>query len=88
MINFNKFSLKNLDYNILNYCTPAIIFFLIAFVHILYYVYKGVNTTLVIMRFLFALIYTYKLNWLCKKGYSSVAWTALFLPVIVKLGLL
>jgi len=66
-------------------CPPAILFFILAFLRILYSVNKGQHLLYALTRFIMVLILTYALNWLCKQGYTSVAYLLVLLPIIINL---
>jgi len=66
-------------------CPPAILFFIFAFGRILYSVNKGQQLLYAFSRFIMVLIWTYALNWLCKQGYTGVAWAVVLLPIAINL---
>ena len=80
-------ALKTLSFlgelNLFNYCFPAIVYFLFAFGKLLWNVYAGADLWLMLTKFLVILLWTYALNWLCKKGYSTVAWFLVMLPFAI-----
>jgi uncharacterized membrane protein len=62
-------------------CTPAFIYFVIAIIGILMAIKRtGIMSGAVSL--IFVLIWTWFLNFLCKKGYNVVSWILLFLPFI------
>ena len=62
-------------------CSPAFIYFVIAIIGILMALKRtGIMSSAVSL--LFVLIWTWFLNFLCKKGYKVVSWILLFLPFI------
>ena len=64
-------------------CTPAKIYFVIALVASIIALFRGINFMSVFMKMVFALLWTYILSWLCKKGYTSISWFLVLLPYIV-----
>ena len=64
-------------------CTPAKIYFAIAVLSSIFALFKGVTILAVFLKLLFAFIWTYILALLCKKGYKSVSWFLVLLPLIV-----
>lgn len=64
-------------------CTPAKIYFVIAIIACLMALYNRVSVTAVFVKFIFALIWTYILSWLCKKGLKGLAWFLVLLPYIL-----
>lgn len=62
-------------------CSPAFIYFIIAIIGIL----MSIRRTGIVSGFvslLFVMVWTWFLNFLCKKGYKIVSWILLFLPFI------
>ena len=64
-------------------CTPAKIYLIIAVVASVVALYNKVMFGAVLMKFLFALLWTYVLGWLCKKGYTNVSWFLVLFPYVV-----
>ena len=62
-------------------CSPAFIYFVIAVIGVLMAIKKtGIIASFVSL--LFVLIWTWFLNFLCKKGYKVISWFLLFLPFL------
>lgn len=62
-------------------CSPAFIYFIIAIIGIL----MSIRRTGIVSGFvslLFVMVWTWFLNFLCKKGYKMISWILLFLPFI------
>ena len=66
-------------------CTPAKIYFGIAVLSSIFVLSRGVPFGAIFVRLLFAVMWTFILSWLCKKGYSSVSWFLVLLPYVVML---
>lgn len=64
-------------------CTPAKIYFGIAVIASIFALFRGVTFGAVLMKLIFAFVWTYILGWLCKKGFSSISWFLVLLPYIV-----
>jgi len=62
-------------------CTPALIYLVIAIIGIIMAV-KRTGIMSGVVSLIFVLIWTWFLNFLCKKGYNLVSWFLLFLPFI------
>ena len=71
MTNFSKF------------CTPAKIYLIIAVLASIIALFNGVPLMMAFWKLFFALIWTYILAFLCKKGFSSVSWFLVLLPYII-----
>lgn len=65
------------------FCTPAKIYFAIALIASVLALLNGVRLMAVGWQMLFALVWTYILGWLCKKGYRTVSWFLVLLPYIL-----
>lgn len=66
------------------YCTPAKIYLSIAIIVSIIQLFS-VPIFMVFVNFLFAIIWTCVLGWLCKKGFSSVSWFLVLFPYAVML---
>ena len=67
-----------------SYCTPAKIYLTIAAIYCIIQLFS-VPIIFVIINFGFALVWAFILQWLCKKGFSSVSWFLVLLPYVVML---
>ena len=67
-----------------SYCTPAKIYLTIAAIYCIIQLFS-VPIIFVIINFGFALVWAFILQWLCKKGFSSVSWFLVLLPYFVML---
>lgn len=63
-------------------CTPAKLYLFIAIIASVFALFTGIGIGAIIMKIFFALIWTYFLAWLCKKGYSSISWFLVLLPYL------
>ena len=66
------------------FCTPAKIYLTIAVIVSAIQIFT-VPIFMVLINFLFAIVWTYILAWLCKKGFSSVSWFLVLFPYLVML---
>lgn len=76
-----KFSVKDL-------CTPASIYFWISIIGLTIAFITKFQLVTSIINLLFILLWTYFLNYLCSKGYSTVSWVLVLLPIIIFAGVL
>jgi len=67
-------------------CTPAMVYFVISAVAILFALFSGIALAAVAMKAFFVVFWTYLLNLLCKKGFKSVSWFLVLLPYLMILG--
>jgi hypothetical protein len=70
--------------NYKSFCTPAKIYLTIAVIVSAIQLFT-VPIFMVFINFLFALVWTYILGWLCKKGFSSVSWFLVLFPYVIML---
>ena len=63
-------------------CEPAKLYLLFTVIFIVMAVFNGITALTVIVKFVFALIWTLVLNWLCSKGFTGLAWIIVLMPFI------
>ena len=63
-------------------CTPALIYSIIAFVGLFWALFK-LSITTVLVKLLLVVFWTWFLNFLCSKGYTSISWFLVILPYIL-----
>ena len=64
-------------------CTPAKIYLAIAVVASILALVKGIPIVFIIMKIIYAFIWTFVLGFLCKKGYPKLSWFLVLLPYIL-----
>lgn len=64
-------------------CTPAKLYFAIAVIACLLALINGIGIIAVLVKLIFAFIWTYILSFLCSKGYQSISWFLVLLPYII-----
>ena len=64
-------------------CTPAKIYFGIAVIAAIIALFSGASVMMAFMNLVFAFIWTFILEWLCKKGFTSISWFLVLLPYIL-----
>jgi hypothetical protein len=64
-------------------CTPAKIYFVLAIIASIFALFSGMGIVSVIVKLIFAFIWTFILSWLCEKGYKSLSWFLVLLPYVV-----
>ena len=69
-------------FSISNLCRPATIYFWISIIGILVSLAKFQFISVIFSAF-FTLLWTALLDYLCSKGYSTVSWILLLLPIII-----
>ena len=61
-------------------CTPAKLYFLIAIISILYALFQHFNVFIVVIKLIFALVWTLVLSCLCDKGFTFLSWFLVLFP--------
>jgi hypothetical protein len=64
-------------------CTPAKLYFALAILSILLGLFSGFHFMAILMKLIFAVIYTFILSWLCKKGFTGLSWFLVLLPYVL-----
>ena len=64
-------------------CEPAKLYFILVIISIIIGLFNGFNVLAIIIKLFFAVIWTFILNWLCKKGWSTLSWILVILPFII-----
>ena len=61
-------------------CTPAKLYFLITLLSLLFAFFNHFNIVFLIVKLLFALVWTLILSCLCDKGFSYLSWFLVLFP--------
>jgi hypothetical protein len=61
-------------------CTPAKLYFVIAIISILYALFQHFNVFIVVIKLIFALVWTLVLSCLCDKGFTFLSWFLVLFP--------
>ena len=69
-------------------CTPAMIYFVISVITLVIGVFTNFHIISLLIKGLFILVWTWFLNYLCKKGYSVISWILVILPFLMMFGVL
>lgn len=73
-------------------CDPAKLYISLVLISVVFSLYNGLQVMSAIVQVLFALFWTFVLNWICQKGYKGVSWFLVLLPfilmVLVYLGIM
>ena len=69
------------DFNHL--CAPAKLYFVLVIISIIIGLFSGFQVLAIVMKLIFAFIWTIVLNWLCKKGWKVLSWILVLLPFIL-----
>ena len=67
-------------------CTPAMVYFGLACISILFGV-MHLSARSLVAKGIYALIWTWLLNFICEKGYTTVSWFLVILPFVMMFGM-
>ena len=68
-------------------CTPAMIYFVLSVITLVISAFGKFNIMSIVIKAFFILLWSWFLNFLCKKGYTSISWFIIILPFIMFLFL-
>ena len=69
-------------------CTPAMIYFVLSVITLVIGVFTNFHILSLLIKGLFILVWTWFLNYLCKKGYSVISWILVILPFLMMFGVI
>ena len=64
-------------------CSPAKLYLFITILGIIIALFSRIGLITVFIKLLFALLWTFILNWLCKHGYKTLSWFIVLLPFVI-----
>lgn len=68
-------------------CDPAMVYFGLACVSILFGLIGSISLRSLVAKGIYAIIWTYILNFLCDKGYKTLSWFLVILPFVMMFGM-
>lgn len=68
-------------------CDPAMVYFGLACISILFGLMGSIGARSLIAKGIYAIIWTYILNFLCEKGYKTLSWFLVILPFVMMFGI-
>jgi len=66
-------------------CTPALIYFILAIMSILLLIVNKTTVLIVFTNMVVILLWTWFLNFVCNKGFTSISWILVLSPYIITL---
>ncbi len=66
-------------------CTPALIYFVLAIISLLFMIVNKTSATVVMGQFVFVVLWTWFLNFVCDKGFTNVSLALVISPYIILL---
>ena len=70
-------------YVYVDFCAPAKVYSVLAFLTLLYYVVTQVPKPWIIFKALLFIVWVFVLNKMCKEGYKPIAWTLSIIPHVI-----
>ena len=64
-------------------CTPAVVYLFLSILSILFAIYNNVGMLTILVKWIFTMLWTWVLNYICSSGYPTVAWVLVLLPFII-----
>lgn len=69
-------------------CDPAMVYFALACISILFGLIGRISLRSLVAKGIYAIIWTYILNFLCDKGYKTLSWFLVILPFVMMFGII
>ena len=66
-----------------NLCTPAMIYFVIAIIYLIFNIFTNFNIMSMVIRLLVILVWSWLLNFLCTKGFTVISWLLIIVPFLM-----
>lgn len=66
-----------------NLCTPAMIYFFMSLIYLVFKSLKSFNIMVFIIALFFIFAWSWFLNFLCSSGYSIISWILVVLPFLM-----
>jgi hypothetical protein len=63
-------------------CNPAKLYLVVSAILLVFAVFKNVSAWTFLIKAAFILLWTFLLNWLCSKGFGTLAWIIVLLPFL------
>ena len=64
-------------------CTPSMVYFVLSLIGLLINVFKSFNIVSLVVKGFFVVVWSWFLNYLCSKGYATVSWLLVLLPLFI-----
>jgi hypothetical protein len=64
-------------------CTPAVVYLVLATISFIFMMSQKFNLFAMFTKVIIIALWTWFLNFLCTKGYTSISWFLVFLPIII-----
>jgi hypothetical protein len=67
-------------------CVPAITYFVLACLSILIGIMSSISTGSLVAKGIYTILWTWILDFLCRKGFEPLSWVLVILPFVVVFG--
>jgi ABC-type uncharacterized transport system permease subunit len=68
--------------NLSKLCTPAMLYLVVSFIALILAYIGKFNLSAIVVKVIFIALWTWFLNFLCKKGFTSISWFLVLLPYV------
>ena len=68
-------------------CGPAMVYFAFACLSILFGLMGNISGMSLVAKGIWAILWTYILNFVCEKGYETISWFLVLLPFVLMFGI-
>lgn len=67
----------------MNLCNPALLYFILAIMSILMLIVKKATAIAIMSNIIWVIIWTWFLNLVCNKGFTTISWILVLAPYVV-----
>ena len=76
-------SISSIKSIFVNLCMPSKIYLVISVIALLIATFSSFSIITILAKIIFIVLWTFILNWICKKGYKTVSWGLVLLPYVL-----
>jgi hypothetical protein len=66
-----------------NLCTPAKLYLALSVIALIFVAINSFSFITIIIKLIFIALWTFLLNWICSKGYTTISWILVLLPYVL-----
>jgi len=66
-----------------NLCTPAKLYLALSVIALIFVAINSFSFITIIIKVIFIALWTFILNWICSKGYTTISWILVLLPYVL-----
>ena len=67
-------------------CTPAHLYLVLSIITVIVAFFNQFSAMAIVIKMIWIFLWTYLLNCLCKKGFSTISWILVLIPFVAILG--